>query len=122
MATLPNVQAGKFKAFAVMSEQRWPKSPNTPTMIELGVPGLSISFWHGLWTTKGTPKETVDRIDAAVQTALADPVVRQRLEALGQVIFPRNKQNPISLASYHQAEIEKWWPIIKAANIKLESN
>ena len=121
-ATLPNVQAGKFKAFAVMSEQRWPKSPNTPTMIEVGVPGLSISFWHGLWTTKGTPKKIVDRLDAAVQTALADPAIRQRLEALGQVIFPRDQQNPKALAAYHKAETEKWWPIIKAANIKLESN
>lgn len=121
-ATLANVEAGKFKAFAVMSEQRWPKSPDTPTMIESGVPGLSISFWHGLWTTKGTPKKTVDRLDAAVQTALADPAIRQRLEALGQVIFPRNQQNPIALATNHKAEIEKWWPIIKAADIKLESN
>ena len=121
-ATLANVEAGKFKAFAVMSEQRWPKSPDTPTMIELGVPGLSISFWHGLWTTKGTPKKTVDRLDAAVQTALADPAIRQRLEALGQVMFPRNQQNPIALATYYKAEIEKWWPIIKAADIKLESN
>jgi tripartite-type tricarboxylate transporter receptor subunit TctC len=121
-ATLPNVQAGRFKAFAVMSEQRWLKSPDTPTMIESGVPGLSISFWHGLWTTKGTPKATVDRLDAAVQTALADPAFRQRLEALGQIIFPRNQQNPMALAAYHAAETEKWWPIIKAANIKLESN
>ena len=121
-ATLANVQAGRLKAFAVMSEQRWPKSPDTPTMIESGVPGLSISFWHGLWTTKGTPKEVVDRLDAAVINALADPAMRQRLETLGQVIFPRNQQNPTALAAYHKAEIEKWWPIIKTANIKLESN
>ncbi|HWX83102.1 MAG TPA: tripartite tricarboxylate transporter substrate-binding protein [Xanthobacteraceae bacterium] len=121
-ATLPNVQAGRFKAFAVMSEQRWPKSPDTPTMIESGAPGLSISFWHALWTTKGTPKATVDRLDAAVQTALADPAIRQRLEAIGQIMFPRNQQNPMALAAYHAAETEKWWPIIKAANIKLESN
>jgi tripartite-type tricarboxylate transporter receptor subunit TctC len=121
-ATLPNVQAGRFKAFAVMSEQRWPKSPDTPTMIESGVPGLSISFWHGLWTTKGTPKATVDRLDAAVQSALADSAIRQRLEAIGQIMFPRNQQTPMALAAYHAAETEKWWPIIKAANIKLESN
>ena len=121
-ATLANVQAGRLKAFAVMSEQRWPKSPDTPTMIESGVPGLSISFWHGLWTTKGTPKEVVDRLDAAVINALADPAVRQRLETLGQVIFPRNQQNPKALAAYNKAEIEKWWPIIKTADIKLESN
>jgi tripartite-type tricarboxylate transporter receptor subunit TctC len=119
-ATLGNVEAGKYKAFAVMSEQRWPKSPNTPTMIESGVPGLSISFWHGLWTTKGTPKAVVDRLDGAVKTALADPALRQRLEGLGQVIFPSDQQNPAALAAYQKAELDKWWPIIKAANIKID--
>jgi tripartite-type tricarboxylate transporter receptor subunit TctC len=119
-ATLGNVQAGRYKAFAVMSEQRWPKSPDTPTMIESGVPGLSISFWHGLWTTKGTPKDVVNRLDAAVVAALADPAVRQRIETLGQVIFPRDQQNPAGLAAYHKAELDKWWPIIKAADIKTE--
>jgi tripartite-type tricarboxylate transporter receptor subunit TctC len=116
--TLSNVQAGRFKAFAVMGEQRWPKSPDTPTMIESGVPGLSISFWHGLWTTKGTPKPIVDRLDAAVMAALADPTVRSRIETLGQVIFPRDQQNPQALAAYHKAELDKWWPIIKTAGIK----
>jgi tripartite-type tricarboxylate transporter receptor subunit TctC len=119
-ASLANVQAGKMKAFAVMSEQRWSKLPDTPTMIESGVPGLSLTFWHGLWTTKGTPKNVVDRLDAAVQATLADPTVRQRLEALGQVIFPREQQNPAALAAYHKAELDKWWPIIKAADIKTQ--
>jgi tripartite-type tricarboxylate transporter receptor subunit TctC len=119
-ATLPYVQAGKFKAYAVMSEQRWAKSPNTPTMIESGVPGLSITFWHGLWTTKGTPKAVVDRLDTAVKATLADPTVRQRLEGLGQVIFPTDQQNPAALAAYHKAETDKWWPIIKSADIKAE--
>jgi tripartite-type tricarboxylate transporter receptor subunit TctC len=121
-ATLPNVQAGKIKAYAVMSEQRWPKSPDTPTMIESGVPGLSISFWHGLWTTKGTPKDIVEHLDAATMAALADPSVRERLEMLGQVIFPREQQNPAALAAYQKAEIDKWWPIIKSAGIKAEGN
>jgi tripartite-type tricarboxylate transporter receptor subunit TctC len=116
--TLANVEAERFKAFAVMGEQRWPKSPNTPTMIESGVPGLSISFWHGLWTTKGTPKDAVDRLDGAVQTALANPAVRQKIEALGQVIFPAAQQNPQALVAYHKAELDKWWPIIKSAGIK----
>jgi tripartite-type tricarboxylate transporter receptor subunit TctC len=118
--TLANVQAGRFKAFAVMSEQRWPKSPDTPTMIESGIPGLSISFWHGLWTTTGTPKAVVDRLDAAVVAALADPAVRQKIENLGQVIFPRAEQNPAALAAHHKAELNKWWPIIKAADIKAD--
>jgi tripartite-type tricarboxylate transporter receptor subunit TctC len=117
---LAYVQAGKFKAFAVMGDRRWPKSPDTPTLIESGIPGAMVNFWHGLWTAKGTPKEAVDRLDAAVMSALANPVVQQRLETLGQVIFPRDQQNPAGLAAYHKAEIDKWWPIIKAAGIKGE--
>src|SRR6266566_2145406 len=90
-AGLAYVQAGKFKAYAVMSDQRWPKSPDTPTLVECGIPGATINFWHGLWTTKGAPKEAVDRLDAAVMSAFANPAVQQRLEALGQVIFPRDQ-------------------------------
>ncbi len=118
-ATLPSVEAGKVKAYAVLSEQRWAKSPNTPTMIEAGVPGLSITFWHGLWTTKGTPKDVVDRLVASVQNALADAAVRSRLETLGFVIFPRDQQNPAALEAYNKAELDKWWPVIKAAGIKV---
>ena len=119
-STLANVQAGSMKAYAVMGEQRWPKSQDTPTMIESGVPGASITFWHGLWTTNGTPKDVVDRLDKAVMNALADSAVRQRLEGLGFVIYPPDKQTPGALAAYNQAEVDKWWPIIKAAGIKVE--
>jgi tripartite-type tricarboxylate transporter receptor subunit TctC len=117
-STLPYVQAGKMKAYAVVGEQHWPKSPETPTLIEAGAPGVSLPFWHGLWTTKGTPQPVVDRLNAAVKTALADPGVRQRLDALGQVIFPAEQQNPAALAAYEKAEIDKWWPVIKSLGIK----
>ncbi len=120
-STLGNVQAGQYKAFAVMGEQRWPKSPDTPTMIEAGAAGVSISFWHGLWAPHGTPKPIVDKLDAAVMAALADPAVRKRLETLGQVIFPRDQQNPAALLAYHHAETAKWWPIIKSAGIKVSN-
>ncbi len=117
-STLPYVQAGKFKAFAVVNDQRWPKSPNTPTMAEAGAPGVSLPFWHGLWTTKRTPKDVVDRLDAAVKSALAEPAVHDRIIQLGQVIFAADQQTPTALAAYQKAEIDKWWPIIKAAGIK----
>jgi tripartite-type tricarboxylate transporter receptor subunit TctC len=116
--SLPNVEAGRFKAYAVTSETRWPKSPNTPTFVESGVPGLTINFWHGLWTTKGVPKEIVDRLNKAVMDALADPAVRARIEGMGQIIFPRDQQNPAALLAYNKAEIDRWWPVIKAAGIK----
>ena len=117
---LAYVEAGKFKAYAVMGDQRWPKSPDTPTMIESGISGAVVNFWHALWTTRGTPKDAVDRLDAAAMSALANPAVRQRLETLGQVIFPRDQQGPAAPAAYQKAEIDKWWPIIKAAGIKAE--
>ena len=116
-----NVAAGRFKAYAVTSEKRWPKSPDTPTMIEAGVPDVSISFWHGLWVTKGTPPEIVDQLNGAVKAALADPAVRQRIEGLGQVIFPADQQNPAGLAAYQAAEIKKWWPIMKSIGLKVSN-
>jgi tripartite-type tricarboxylate transporter receptor subunit TctC len=119
--SFPNVQSGKIQAFAVASAKRWAKSPNTPTFLELGVPDLVIDFWHGLWTTKGTPQGIVDRLNFAVRTALADPAVRQRIEGLGQTIFPADQQTPDALAAYHKAEIEKWWPVIKAAGLRAEN-
>ena len=89
-----------------------------PTMDEVGVPGMYISFWNGLWAPKGTPKEIVARLNAAVVDTLADPTVRQRLTELGHVIATREEQTPEGLGSFHKSEIEKWWPLIKAANIK----
>jgi len=116
----PNVQAGRFKAFAVTTDKRWPKSPDTPTLIETGVPGVSLAFWHGLWATQGIPQPVVDKLDAAVQTALADPATKARIEGLGQVIFPADEQNPAGLAAYQTAEIKKWWPVIQSAGIRAE--
>jgi tripartite-type tricarboxylate transporter receptor subunit TctC len=119
-SSLANVQAGRYKAYAVLGETRWPSLPDTPTMIEAGVPGLTISFWHGLWAPAGTPKPIVDRLDAAVKAALADPTVRAHIEMVGQVIFPADQQNPAALLAFHKAETEKWWPIFKSAGIKAD--
>jgi tripartite-type tricarboxylate transporter receptor subunit TctC len=119
-ATLASVQAGGFRAYAVMSEQRWSKTPDTPTLTEAGVPEATISFWEGLWAPRGLPQPVLERLDAAVEASLADPKTKARLDAIGQVPFPRAQQNPAALAAYHKAEIDKWWPIIKAAGIKGE--
>jgi len=120
--TLPYLRSGAIKAFAVMASTRWPAAPDVQTMDEAGAPGAHISFWHGLWVPKGTPKDVVGKLNAAVVETLADPNVRKRLTDLGLVIATREEQTPQALAAQHKAEVEKWWPIIKAANIKLEAN
>ena len=117
---LAHVRAGKMKPYAVLAESRWAGAPEVPTIDEAGVPGLHISFWHGLWVPKDTAKDRVVRLNAAVVESLADPLVQQRFADLGQDIPARDRQTPEALFAHHKAEIEKWWPIIKAANIKPE--
>ena len=120
--TLSYLRSGKIKAFAVMAPTRWAGAPDVQTMDEAGAPGAHISFWHGLWVPRGTPKDVIGKLNAAVVDSLADPNVHKRLTDLGLVIATREQQTPQALAAHHRAEVEKWWPIIKAANIKLEAN
>jgi tripartite-type tricarboxylate transporter receptor subunit TctC len=120
--TLPHVRGGKMKAFAVMSKTRFPALPDVPTMEEVGVSGLEIAFWHGMWAPKGTPASVIAKLNEAVVAAFQDPAVRKRIGDLGQAIPAREALTPAALATHHKAEVEKWWPIIKAANIKVGGN
>jgi tripartite-type tricarboxylate transporter receptor subunit TctC len=117
---LPHLRAGATKAYAVTGNTRLAAAPEIPTVDEAGLPGFYISVWHALWAPKGTPKNVIDKLNAAVVGALSDATVRRRLSDLGQEIPPANQQTPEALAAYQKAEIEKWWPIIKAAGIKAE--
>ena len=103
-----------------MAKARWFAAPDVPTIEEMGLPGLYMSFWHGVWASKGTPKEIVAKLNAAVVTALADAGVRQRFTDQGHEIPPVDQQTPEALAAHHKAETAKWWPIIKDANIKAQ--
>ena len=116
--SLPQVRAGSIKAYAVTSKTRLAAAPEIPTVDEAGLPGFHISNWRGLWAPRGTTKEVIAKLNDAVVQALADPTVRQRLADLGQEIPPREQQTPEALGAYHKADIDKWWPVIKAANIK----
>ncbi|TMJ00086.1 MAG: tripartite tricarboxylate transporter substrate binding protein BugD [Alphaproteobacteria bacterium] len=117
---LTQVQAGKIRAYAITDAKRLAVAPDIPTADEAGLPGFHISLWSALWVPKGTPKDIIAKLNAAVVDALADPAVRQRLADVGLEIPPREQQTPQALGAYQKAEIEKWWPIIKAANIKPE--
>jgi tripartite-type tricarboxylate transporter receptor subunit TctC len=117
---IPQVKAGTIKAYAVTARTRLPSAPDIPTVDEAGVPGLYISVWYGLWVPRGTPKDVIARLNAAAMDAMADPAVRDRMAALGLEIPPRDQQTPEALGRLQKAEIEKWWPIIKAAHIQGE--
>jgi tripartite-type tricarboxylate transporter receptor subunit TctC len=117
---MPQVRAGKIRAYAVTAKTRLKTAPDIPTVDEAGMPGVYVSVWSALWAPKGTPNTIVAKLNAAVVSALGDPTVRQRLTEIGQEIPPREQQSPEALAALQAAEIAKWWPIIKAANIKAE--
>jgi tripartite-type tricarboxylate transporter receptor subunit TctC len=119
-SALPHIRAGAIKVYAVTDKVRLAGAPDIPTVDEAGLPDFHLLGWHALFVPRETPKAAVSRLNSAVVEALADPAVRQRLLELGQDIFPREQQTPEALAAYHKAEIEKWWPIVKAAGIKAE--
>ncbi len=118
--SLPYLRDGKIKAFAVLGAARWSPAPEIPSVDEAGLPGLHLSLWNGLWAPSATPADIVARLNAAVGAALADATVQQRVADLGQLLPAAEQRTPAALGAFHRAEIERWWPIIKAANIKAE--
>jgi tripartite-type tricarboxylate transporter receptor subunit TctC len=118
--SLPHVQSGDLKAYAVTAKDRIAVAPNIPTTDEAGLPGFYFSFWHAMWAPKATPKPIIAKLNAAIVAALADPDTRKKLTDLAQVIYPPDQQTPEALHAFQKAEIEKWWPIIKAAGIKAQ--
>ena len=118
--TLPQARAGAVKILANLSPVRSSVIPTIPTSAESGIPGLYASGWFGLFGPRGMQKEVVARLNGALVQALADPAVKTRFADLGLDMATRELQSPEGLAAFHKAEIDKWWPIIKAANIKVE--
>ena len=114
------VGAGSVKPFAITGKARLPSSPDIPTADEAGLPGFFASLWYGLWVPKDTPKEVVARLNATMAQVLADPQVQKRFTELGIGITPPAQQTPEALRAYQKAEAERWWPIIKASNIKVD--
>jgi tripartite-type tricarboxylate transporter receptor subunit TctC len=117
---MPHVRSGALKAFVVTAKNRLAIAPDIPSADEAGLPALRFSLWAALFAPHGTPRDIIDKLNAAAVTTLADPSTREKLTAQGFEIPPPELQTPQALAAYQQAEIEKWWPIIKAANVKAQ--
>jgi tripartite-type tricarboxylate transporter receptor subunit TctC len=114
------VRAGTIKPYAVTSRQRLGSAPDIPTADEAGLPGFFASLWYGLWVPKNTPRDFVAKLEATMMETLADPQVRKRFDELGIQMAPPAQQTPAALRDFQKAEADRWWPIIKGANIKAE--
>ena len=118
--SINQVRAGTIRAYAVTDDKRVAQASDIPTTDEAGLPGFHMTLWSGLWVPKGTPKEIVDKLNAAAIEALGDPQVRKQLENLGLQMPPSDQLTPEALGDWQKAEIAKWWPMIKAANVKVD--
>ena len=118
--SIGQVRGGNIRAYAVTSDKRVESAPDVPTVDEAGLPGFHMTLWSGLWVPKGTPKEIVDKLNASAVDALNDPAVRKQLENLGLQMPPKDQLTPQALGDWQKAEIAKWWPVIRAANVKVE--
>jgi tripartite-type tricarboxylate transporter receptor subunit TctC len=116
----PHVRNGLLKAYAMSSNKRSLAMPDVPTVDEAGLPGFYFYFWHALWVPKGTPKDVIAKLNDALVKARNDPATHKRLEDIGQEFFPSDMEKPEGLAKFQKEEIDKWWPVIKAAGIKAQ--
>jgi tripartite-type tricarboxylate transporter receptor subunit TctC len=118
--SISQVRAGTIRAYAVTDEKRVDSAPDIPTTDEAGLPGFHMTLWSGLWVPKDTPKAIVAKLNAAAVDALNDPAVRTKLENLGLQMPAKDQLTPEALGTWQKAEIAKWWPMLKAANVKVE--
>ncbi len=118
--SISQVRAGAIRAYAVTDTKRLESAPDIPTTDEAGLAGFHMTLWSGLWVPKNTPKDVVVKLNAAAVDALNDPAVRKQLENLGLQIPARDRLSPEALGTWQKAEIAKWWPMLKAANVKVD--
>jgi tripartite-type tricarboxylate transporter receptor subunit TctC len=118
--SINQIRAGTIRAYAVTDEKRLETASDIPTVDEAGLPGFHMQLWSGFWVPKGTPKDIVTKLNAAAVEAMNDPAVRAKFENLGLVMPPKDQLTPEALGAFQKSEIAKWWPMLKAANVKVD--
>jgi tripartite-type tricarboxylate transporter receptor subunit TctC len=117
---LPAIRSGQIRAYAIAAKSRAASAPDIPTVDEAGLPGLYVSVWNAIWAPKGTPQPVIEKLNAAAVQAMADPDFKQRISDLALEMPPSDQLTPAALTALQKSEIEKWWPIVKAAGIKAQ--
>jgi tripartite-type tricarboxylate transporter receptor subunit TctC len=115
--TISQIKAGKIKVYGVTTRKRVPSLPDVPTLNEAGLPGFEVAIWHGLYAPKGTPRPVIDKLAAALQQALQDPLVKTRFAELGTEPVSQDRARPEALRAHLKTEVEKWGPIIRKAGV-----
>jgi tripartite-type tricarboxylate transporter receptor subunit TctC len=118
--SISQVRAGTIRAYATSGDSRLESAPEIPTADEAGLNGFHMALWSGLWAPKGTPKAIIAKINRAAVEAMNDPEVRKQMENLGLQMLPADQLTPEALGAVQKADIAKWWPMLKAANVKGE--
>ena len=118
--SIQQVRAGNIRAYAIVDSKRVESAPEIPTTDEAGLPGFHMTLWSGMWVPKGTPKDVIAKLNAAVVEAMNDPAVKKQLENIGLQMPPKDKLTPEALGAWQKDEIAKWWPMIKAANVRVD--
>jgi tripartite-type tricarboxylate transporter receptor subunit TctC len=118
---MPHARAGNIKVHAIAARDRIATALDIPTADEAGLPRFQVSAWFGFWAPKGTSGNIVAKLNAAIREALADPALRKRLQQELYLEIPRPEmQTSTALRNFQATQIEKWWPVIRAAKIKPE--
>lgn len=118
ITSLPQHRGGRIRILAAMSNRRSSRAPEIPTGDEAGVQGVQVDPWQGMWAPKGTPRDVIAKLNAAVVGALGDEAIRKKFAEASYELAPREQLTPEYLARFHKSEMDKWWPIIRAAGIK----
>jgi tripartite-type tricarboxylate transporter receptor subunit TctC len=116
-SALPHIKSGRIRVIAITTSQRVPQLPDVPTIAESGYPGFEALGWAGIVVPAGTPRDIVEKLNAAIRNALDSPELRSSIIARGSIPDPRT---PAGYAEFIRAETIKWAQVAKEARVRFQ--